>query len=538
MKKAQFILGTSTLALLGCLALLNFGCGKTETPGAVSATPATAPAFVSAEKTSFAEVTAQLDPGGNFFLYLGTAQWLEHLSTKVENWRNSFTNFPNVTPDNTANINKVFELVNHLVKDSGVEDVTGVGMSSIEIEKGMFRNKMLLHHYPGTGTGFLWKLCGQEPHALTGLDLLPANTALAVFSDMDLPLLWNVTQDEVARSGFPRAQEFLQKLPAQFEQKTKLKWDAFLGSLGGECGFVLTLNESNNIPIPLGGTAMMIPEPSLLLVLKVNDDSIFNQIDQQLKANPQIISVEQTGLKMRTMPVPVPFIGMLRPSAASSGGYLFIASSDALVNEALDVKSGKSSGLKGTDEFKRLSRNIPDQGNQFTYMSERFGRTIFQIQQKAMSAQLTKGNPAAQPQWMNAFYHSRPAFAYTVGINTPQGCLNVGNGSQSFANMAILPAVAVPGMLAAIAIPNFVKARATAQQNACINNLRMIDAAKQQWALETNKRATDIPTKEDLMPYLVGRHGKFPVCPQGGTYIIGPVGKTPKCSIPGHTLGQ
>ena len=171
-------------------------------------------------------------------------------------------------------------------------------------------------------------------------------------------------------------------------------------------------------------------------------------------------------------------------------------------------------------------------------MSERFGRTMFQIQQKAMSAQLTKGNPAAQPQWMNAFYRSRPAFAYTVGMNTPQGCLNIGNGSQSFANMAILPAVAVPGMLAAIAIPNFVKARATAQQNACINNLRMIDAAKQQWALETNKRATDIPTKEDLMPYLVGRYGKFPVCPQGGTYTIGPVGKTPKCSIPGHTLGQ
>src|SRR5450756_1033850 len=93
---------------------------------------------------------------------------------------------------------------------------------------------------------------------------------------------------------------------------------------------------------------------------------------------------------MRTMPVPLPFIGMLRPTTASSGGYLFIASSDALVNEALAVKSGKSPGLKSTDEFKRLSKNIPDQGNQFTFMSERFGRILFQVQEQAISGPLAR----------------------------------------------------------------------------------------------------------------------------------------------------
>ncbi len=526
------------MVLLGCLALFSFGCGKNDSQPSSSPAPAAGKSqFTSAEKTSFAEVTAQLDPGGEFYLYLGTAQWLEHLAAKVEGWRQNFTNFPNVTEDNTANINKAFDIANRLITDSGIEDLTGVGASSIEIEKGTFRNKLLLHHYPGAGNGFIWKFCGKEPHALTGLDLLPANTALAVFSDTDLPLLWNVTQDEVAKSGFPQAQEFLKKLPAQFEEKTQLKWDAFLNSLGGECGFVLTLNESNTIPIPLAGTAVMIPEPGLLLVFKVKDDTIFNRIDQQLKANPDIISVEQAGLKMRTMPVPLPLIGTLRPSAASSGGYLFLASSDALVNEALAVKSGKSPGLKSTDEFKRLSQNIPDQGNQFTFMSEKFGRTMYKIQDQAMSAQSAQGGSAAQAQWMKSFYNSRTAFTYGVGINTPQGCLHVGNSSQSFAKTVLLPAVAVPGMLAAIAIPNFVKARATAQHNACINNLRIIDAAKQQWALEKSKQGTDIPTKKDLMTF-IGRSKKFPVCPQDGTYTIGPVNEAPTCSIPGHVMPE
>ncbi|MEI9864105.1 MAG: hypothetical protein WDN00_06050 [Limisphaerales bacterium] len=536
MNKKHLILGASMTALLGCLALFSFGCGKTESQTGTSTVPAGgASKFTSAEKTSFAEVTAQLDPGGDFYAYLGTAQWLEHLATKVEGWRQNFTNAPDISEDNVANINKAFDIVNHLVTDSGIQDLTGFGASSIEIEKGMFRNKFLMHHYSGTGNGFLWKLGGKEPHALTGLDLLPANTALAFFSDTDLPLLWTVTQDQVAKSGFPQAQEFFSKLPAQFEEKTQLKWDAFLNSLGGECGFVLTLNESNTIPIPLAGTAVMIPEPGLLLVLKVKDDTIFNRIDQQLKANPDIISVEQTGLKMRTMAVPLPLIGTLRPSAASSGGYLFIASSDELVNEALAVKSGKSPGLKGTDEFKRFSRNIPDQGNWFAFMSERFGRTMYKIQEEVMSAQSAEGGSAAQAQWMKSFYHSRSAFCYCVGVNTPEGCLSVGNGSQSFASTALLPAIAVPGMLAAIAIPNFVKARATAQENACINNLRIIDAAKQQWALEKGKQATDVPTEEDLMPY-IGRSKKFPVCPQGGTYTIGPVNEPPTCSIPGHEM--
>ena len=259
-------------------------------------------------------------------------------------------------------------------------------MSSVEIEKGMFRNKALLHHYPGKDTGFLWQLAGKEPHPLTGLDFLPADTALAVFSDMDLPVLWTVAQKEIAQADLPQAQQWLDKLPAQFEQKTQVKWDAFLNSLGGEFGLVITLDPSNNIPVPLGGGAVQIPSPGMLLAVKVNDDTIFNRIDTALKANPQVISVDKPGLKMRTMPVPVPFVGELRPSAASSGGYLFIATSDALIDEALAVKSGQRPGLKSTDEFKHLAQGLPDRGNQFCYMSQRFTETLIQVQQQAMSA--------------------------------------------------------------------------------------------------------------------------------------------------------
>src|SRR5436190_10174403 len=75
-----------------------------------------------------------------------------------------------------------------------------------------------------------------------------------------------------------------------------------------------------------------------------------------------------------------------------------------------------------------------------------------------------------------------------------------------FTLVEIMIVVAIIGLLAAIAIPNFVRARQTSQTNACINNLRQIDGAKQQWALENGKQAADVPAGTDIDDY-VGRRG-------------------------------
>ena len=80
------------------------------------------------------------------------------------------------------------------------------------------------------------------------------------------------------------------------------------------------------------------------------------------------------------------------------------------------------------------------------------------------------------------------------------------------------------------------QADAVAERNACINNLRQIDAAKQQWALEKSKTADAIPTAPDLLPFF--KDGIFPVCPSGGSYTLNAVGELPSCSVAGHVLPQ
>lgn len=105
---------------------------------------------------------------------------------------------------------------------------------------------------------------------------------------------------------------------------------------------------------------------------------------------------------------------------------------------------------------------------------------------------------------------------------------------SGFTLVEIMIVVAIIGLLAAIAIPNFSKARSTAQRNACINNLRQIDGAKELWATENRKTEGDVPTEADVGAYIKGN--AMPICPGNGQYTIGPIGQDPTCDAPGHTL--
>ncbi len=107
------------------------------------------------------------------------------------------------------------------------------------------------------------------------------------------------------------------------------------------------------------------------------------------------------------------------------------------------------------------------------------------------------------------------------------------NRKAGFTLVEIMIVVAIIGLLAAIAIPNFVKARGTAQRNACINNLRQIDGAKEQWALEKKLAPGAAAVDAEIYAYVKGGQ---PTCPAGFAYTPNVVDNLPTCAAPAALL--
>ena len=507
-------------AILSVLLTIVVACNT-----AFSADPA-------ASKQRYDSIVANLDTGGDILVVANLEGCMQGLVSNISQF---VAALPQTDQDSAA-IQNTFNKIPQFLQRNGFYAVQGFGMSVVPRTDGLNTVKEFIGRDRAAAGLPLWRgLVGGQPRTLLCAGFIPEDTVLVRTGTGEIAQFWKLIRAGVAEFASPAGNAGFERQLSNLSTNMGVNIDKILESIGNEGLFSIQLSRTNLIDIPSShGAPVKMPCPSLLIVLAVKDNTLIKAMEQPLaRAGMPVIRTECESISVSSinlpMPLPIPF----QPAFAVCSNFFLLGSSPAVVSDA--VKAFKANnGLVATPEYKQAFAGLPAVNNGIFYMSPRFTKSIMDLQATLMeSAEGPEngGSPAAISALFGAKADTKSAF---VVQNRPDGILSAGITSSGGKEMAGALLVAPIGVMAGIAIPSFVKARSTAQGHACVNNLRMIEAAKEQWALSENKKEGDPVDVPGISHYIKG--DKIPVCPQGGTYKINAIGVNAECTIPGHKM--
>jgi hypothetical protein len=424
---------------------------------------------------------------------------------------------------------------------NGFLALQAMGLSSVPEVGGTHRSKSFLLRAPTAAESPLWRgLIGGKPRALVSHTYWSEDVAWAASGTGEAAELWKVLRSLV-NELIPEARADFEKGLAEAGAELDIDVEAMVASLGDEAFVALVLDSATTFTVP--ELNVPLPTPGLLVGLRLKQPMLSQRLELALKEMEKQMPLVRTTVgdtTLTSVPVPVPLPFAVQPTLAyrAADGMLLFGSSTDVVRKALETAaSGKRRLLNSAAFAEEFGGKVPD-NNGVIYLGRRFSKAIGTLQQAAIDKAVADDADDAGVALLSKIrtMMGEGAHDVTVVVNQPEGVQMLSRGTAGPERYLQAGLIAPAGILAGITLPAIAKARDRAREAACINNLRQLDAAKEQWALENNKADGAEVDAAGIAEYL--RNG-IPVCPETkAPYKLNALGTAPECTSgdPRHVL--
>ena len=481
-------------------------------------------------RETYADIHSRLDAGGDLMVVANVDGLLEDA---LKSLRNMFLLGP---ADEMAEVLETMDRIGQFLQANGFYAVQGLGLSVVPRADGRNDIKLFIAREATAARLPFWRgYVGAAPVAMNVHAYLPRDTVTAVSTTGDMRFSWQLVRNAVSEVGGPEGGAALEQGLQAFADLAGRTADELIGSLRPETLFSVQLSETETLPVPLGDAenAIAIPLPSLLYIVGVEDDTVINTVQHlmQTMTGEELPGQREEDATLYALPFSPPIPIPLQPTLGVHGNYLLIGSSPEVVRSAISAARHRD-GLLATADFMQAFPDIDKPNNGIHFISERLGEVLQQVRNEALAQSSGEGPEAA---YMAALMETKAQTGLALTLyNLPSGIHLTGAGHLGVRDLVGATVIAPVGLMAAIALPAFANARMHAQEVGCTNNLRMLDAAKEQHAMMANLSEGALVTADQLSEYLFGG---MPECPEGGIYTLGPVGTPPSCSVHGGLPG-
>ena len=456
--------------------LAGAGCAKKSTPApeeskAVALVPA-------AERSRhFEAVNRHLELGGPLYVYADIDGDILQVADYLRNLADNISAAQPAAAGLRQDYRKIFA-------DLGLADIKAVGLSSVPVAAGGFRNRTFFY-IPGGRHGLLAGLGGPAaPFIHTRM--APADVDFYSEGEVDLPAVYATVKALVARIGGEAAASDLETKLREAGQPAGLSALELIQGFKGRAVVILALDPEKNLTLP---TPQPITVPEFSLLIRI--DGIGPALEPALAKLPLLEKSQDGTLTLYAMKQPLPIAG-LQPAFAVEGSAFYLSTH----RDFLLACQRRTAGLDQNPAFQRALAAAGPVGNGLTHVSPRLFARLHQL------GELNQEAPAEVKRMLTMIAQQLPQTdepLISVRSNLPDGVLVRSHWNRSLKQDLAVVTMYNPvamGMLAAMAIPAFQKVREASQEKVILNNLRQLSAAADQHYLETG---TTTATYDDLV---------------------------------------